>query len=231
MDKLIEFLPQFIIYIVLGFIFLRFFRYMCTIKNSDKYEHIIWESLLVGFVLKQCYTIIPFSINYTVDIIGMIITTIIIAGIFAKIYSSKCLDKFLRLIGVHRTRNKYIWKDIEDPDYIINADVINPDTHEAYHGVIIYYEEFERNPQIVLNHYQYWEDWHNDEPTMDFTNDPSKIVLVDTTQFSRITISYDENSSKIKQIETEKTKSLKNKVFNKSKPIKTKFHSKNQVRK
>lgn len=211
MDKLIELLPQLIVYIVLGFIFLRIFRYMCTIKNSDEYEHIIWESLMVGFVLKHCYAIIPFSINYTVDIIGMIITTIIIAGITAKGYSSKKLDRILQRIGIHRTRNKCIWKDIEDPDFIITADVMNPSTYEAYHGVIVYYEEFERQPQIVLNHYQYWEDWHKDETKMDFANDPSKIVLVDTTQFSRITISYDKNSSKIKNIKTEKqnkTKSL-----------------------
>lgn len=199
MDKLIEFLPQIIIYIVLGFVFLRIFRYMCTIKNSEGYEHIVWESLLVGFVLKHCYMLIPFSVNYVVDIIGMIITTVFLAGIMSKLYSSRKVDNVLRYIGVHRTRNKYIWKDIEDPDYIMVADVINPDTKEAYHGVVIYYEEFERYPQIVLNHYQYWENWH-DNLTMDFSNDPSKVVLVDTTRFSRITISYDSKSKKIKRI-------------------------------
>lgn len=208
MDKLIEFLPQIIIYIVLGFVFLRIFRYMCTIKNSEEYEHIIWESLLVGFILKHCYMLIPFSINYAVDIIGMIITTILLAGIMSKLYSSRKVDNVLRCIGIHRTRNKYIWKDIEDPDYIMIADVINPDTKEAYHGLVIYYEEFERHPQIVLNHYQYLENWH-DNPTMDFSDDPSKVVLIDTNQFSRIAISYDKKSKKIKRIIKE------DQVFNK----------------
>ena len=200
MDKLIEFLPQVIIYIILGFIFLRIFRYMCTIKNSEEYEHIVWESLLVGFVLNHCYMLIPISVNYAVDIIGMIVMTVILAGVFSKIYSSNKLDKALRYLGVHRTRNKYIWKDIEDHDYKMEVALMNPDTKEAYQGVIVYYEEFEKHPQIVLTQYRYWEDWHKEEPDMNFTDNPEKIALVDTAQFSRINIIYDKKSRKIKKI-------------------------------
>lgn len=76
MNKLIEVLPQFILYIVLGFLFLRVFRYMCTIKNSEEYEHIVWESLLLGFVLKNCYEIIPYTINSAVNTLCMIILII-----------------------------------------------------------------------------------------------------------------------------------------------------------
>ncbi len=199
MDKLIELLPQLIIYIILGFIFLRVFRYMCTIKNSDEYEHTIWESLLVGFVLKRCYDMVP-SINYAIDVIGMIITTIAISTIFAKVYSSKLFDKVLKTIGVHRTQNKYLWKDIEDPDYRTIVDAINPETNEAYHGVVVLYEEFKEHPQIVLSYYKYYEDWHTGKTCFDFSDDPSKIVIVDTLQFSRINIVYDENSLKIRKI-------------------------------
>ncbi len=202
MEKLIDFLPQVIIYIILGFIFLRIFRYMCTIKNSDEYEHIIWESLLVGFVLKHCYMLIPFSVNYIVDIVGMIILTIFLSAGISKIYSNRKIDEVLQKIGIHRTRNKYLWKDIEDSDYRMVVDAMNPDTQELYHGVVIYYEEFMKHPQLVLNHYKYWENFHK-EAIMDYTNDPSKVVIVDTNQFSRITISYDSNSKKIKRLITE----------------------------
>ncbi len=175
---------------------------MCTIKNSDEYEHIIWESLLVGFVLKHCYMLIPFSVNYIVDIVGMIILTIFLSAGISKIYSNRKIDEVLQKIGIHRTRNKYLWKDIEDPDYRMVVDAMNPDTQELYHGVVIYYEEFMKHPQLVLNHYKYWENFHK-EPIMDYTNDPSKVVIVDTNQFSRITISYDSNSKKIKRLITE----------------------------
>ena len=199
MDSIFENLPNYIIYIILGFLFLRVFKYMCTLKNSNEYEHVLMESVLVGFILKQFYDLFP-SINDAIDIIGMTIATIIIAVIFAKFYSSKFIDKILCMMGVHRTRNKYIWKDIEDPDYRIVADVFNPDTNEAYHGVVIYYEEFKEHPQIVLNYYQYFENWHNGKVTMDFSKNPNKVVIVDTEQFSRVTISYDKNSHKIKPL-------------------------------
>lgn len=200
MDSIFENLPNFIIYIILGFLFLRVFKYMCTLKNSNEYEHVLMESILVGFILKQGYNLIIPSINDTIDIIIMIIITIIIAILFAKLYSSKFIDKFLYMMGVHRTRNKYIWKDIEDQDYRIVVDVFNPDTNEAYHGVVIYYEEFKEHPQIVLNYYQYFENWHNGKVTMDFSKNPNKVVIVDTEQFSRVTISYDKNSHKIKPL-------------------------------
>lgn len=56
---------------------------------------------------------------------------------------------------------------------------------------------FERHPQIVLNHYQYWENWH-DNPTMDFSDDPTRTVLIDTSKYTEIDIIYQKTSSFIK---------------------------------
>jgi len=150
LENLIESLPEFVSYIILGFVFLRIFRYVSTIKNSDEYEHVIWESILVGFALKSCFGLIPFSIN--------------------------------------------------------------PNTKEAYYGTLKYYEDYERHPQIVLQSYKYWEDY-NDEPKLDCSNNPEYVVLLDTTQFSVITISYDSDSDKVKNKDENKpkTKFLKKK--------------------
>lgn len=206
MEKLIDSLPQFISYIILGFIFLRVFRYVSTIKNSDEYEHIIWESILVGFALKSCFKFVPFSINTVIDTIGMILTTIIVAVLSAKLFSSKFIDTFLRKIGVYRTRHKYIWQDIEDKDYATYINAINPDTKEAYYGILKYYEDYERHPQIVLQSYIYWEDYKNDDTKSDFTNEPEYVVLLDTEQFSAITITYQAESDKVKNKDEKKTK-------------------------
>jgi len=212
LENLIESLPEFVSYIILGFVFLRIFRYVSTIKNSDEYEHVIWESILVGFALKSCFGLIPFSINKIIDTIGIIITTIIIAILSAKLFSSKFIDIFLRKIGVYRTRHKYIWQDIEDKDYATYINAINPNTKEAYYGTLKYYEDYERHPQIVLQSYKYWEDY-NDEPKLDCSNNPEYVVLLDTTQFSVITISYDSDSDKVKNKDENKpkTKFLKKK--------------------
>lgn len=86
MEKIIESLPYFIVCIALGFIFLRVFRHMCSIENSDSHEHIIWESLFVGFILKNGFALFPYSINKAADIIGMTFFTFLFAIIFAKLY-------------------------------------------------------------------------------------------------------------------------------------------------
>ena len=196
MDNLIEFLPELISYIVLGFVFLRVFRYMCTIKNSENYEHIVWESILVGFVFKNLFALIPFSINQAIDMVGMVITTIIVAGIWAKIYSSKLIDNFFRKIGVFRTRQNYIWQDIEDKNYMTYVRVVNPDTSEAYAGTLKYYEEYKEHPQIVLQNFQYW--GKKEEDNRDFSKDPKCVVLIDTEKFSQIYIVYQPESDKVK---------------------------------
>lgn len=197
MDKLIEALPQFIMSIVLGFVFIRVFRYMCSIKNSDEYEHIIWESLLVGFILKTGFSVIPFSINQPIDSLGMVLTTILLSGILAKIYSKDWIDKILRKFGIHRTRHKYIWQDIEDEENVTLIKAINPETKEMYYGALKYYEDFERNPQIILQYFQYWENNECNTPTLDFSDDPKCVVMIDTEKFSQIYAVYQSNSKKV----------------------------------
>lgn len=214
MEKLIEVLPQFITYIILGFVFLRIFRYVSTIKNSDEYEHIIWESILVGFTLKKCFEFIPFSINMIIDTMGMILTTITVAILSAKLFSSKFIDVFLRKIGVYRTRHKYIWQDIEDKDYVTYINAINPNTKEAYYGILKYYEDYEKHPQIVLQSYIYWEDYLDSKTKHDFTNEPEYVVLIDTEKFSAITITYQSESDKVKNKDENKLKIKKsNKIL------------------
>lgn len=198
MDLLIASLPEYITYIILGFIFLRIFRYVSTIKNSDEYEHIIWESVLMGFALKKGFSFIPFSFNAFWDTLGMILTTIIIAIASAKLFSSKMIDNILRKFKVYRTRHKYIWQDIEDKDFVTYINAINPDTKECYFGILKYYEDYERHPQIVLQSYVYWENYTDDKTKTDFQSEPEYVVLIDTEKFSSITITYQPESDKVK---------------------------------
>lgn len=231
MEKLIDLLPQFISYIILGFIFLRVFRYVSTIKNSDEYEHVIWESILVGFALKSCFALVPFSINKIIDTIGMILTTIAVAIVSAKLFSSKLIDNFLRAIGVYRTRHKYIWQDIEDKDYVTYVNAINPDTKEAYYGILKYYEDYERHPQIVLQSYIYWEDYKNDDTKSNFTNEPEYVVLLDTEQFSAITITYNPESDKVKNKDEKKPKKNSKHNFDSKSNIKSQDKSQDASKK
>lgn len=90
MSDIFNLLPNIIFYIVLGYIFLRVFRIVRIIKNSDDYEHILVESLVFGFIIKNLFALIPFSFGYYIDIVGMSISSAV-AGFYLLNYSQLTL--------------------------------------------------------------------------------------------------------------------------------------------
>lgn len=198
MDKILEALPEYILCIVYGFIFIRLFRYIGSLKNASDYQHTIWESLIVGFVLKKIYSLIPFSINQGIDIIVLIALTAILSTIASKIYSSSKVDKMLRFFHIYRNRHVYIWQDIIDPDYATVVECTNPVTKETYIGTLICCEDFTNQPYIIINNYEYWEDYNDEKTYQDHRGNPQMTALINTAEFTRIYPQYIEGSSKIR---------------------------------
>lgn len=200
MDKILEALPEYILCITYGFIFIRIFRYICSLRNASDYQHIIWESLIVGFVLKKIYLVIPFSVSPEADIIGSMILTAVLSVIFSKIYSSAKVDKILRFLHIYRNRHVYIWQDIIDPKYATIIECSNPNTKEMYIGTLICCEDFTNQPYIILNNYEYWENYDDENTYHDHRGNLKMTALINTAEFTRIYPQYIDGSSKIKTI-------------------------------
>ncbi len=204
MESIINFLPQFILYIVLGFVFLRVFNYCCAIKNSEGYENIIWGSIIVGFVLSNFFSLFPTTHYQIVDILGMVISTAFLAFLFSKIYASKTIDRCLRYFGVYRTKHNYIWQDIIDDNGATYISAYNPETHEMYCGYLKFCEDYEKHPQIILQYYKYYVNCFvtNDEKidggqlAYDCSDDPSYVIMIDTEKFCEISATYNSDSEK-----------------------------------
>lgn len=196
MSEVFNILPDIIVYIVLGYIFLRVFRIVRIVKNSDNYEHILIESLVFGFIIKNIAILIPFSFGYYLDIICMSISSAIFGYLFAKLLENRYILKIIDKLKIKHTKYKYMWQNIDDPDYAIFIDVTNPDTNIRYFGQLVVYEEFERFPIIQLCRYI---NWDNNGLLNDYSDDPTRTVLIDTSKYTEIDVTYQKCSDFIKR--------------------------------
>lgn len=196
MLEIYNLLPNIVIYIVLGYIFLRVFRTVRIVKNPDNYEHILTESLVLGFIIKSIAALIPFSFGYRLDIIGLSISSAIAGFLFAKLLSSKIMLDIIDKLQIKHTKFKYMWQNIEDPEFAVFVDITNPDTKSRYFGQLVMYEEFERSPIIQICKYM---SWSGETLLYDFSEDPTRTVLIDTSKYTEIDIVYQKVSNVIKR--------------------------------
>lgn len=204
MKELITYMPQIFTYFTLGYIFLHIFRYANTIKNSEEYEHVIFESLLVGYIIDAVWEVISLGKiqllnNTAVKYLIMLIGTIIISFIFGKIYSLKCWDNFMNHIGIHRTRKSYMMGDMLDTKGGTFLDLRNMQTKERYFGEIFICEEYTNTPKVVLIHYKYWRDYEDDDLIEDYTADNHIAVMLDVSKFESVIFQYESTSDVLKR--------------------------------
>lgn len=192
MKELYDLLPNVILYLVTGFIFLKTYRFVSIVQTTTNYTHVLFESLITGFVLKSLYDLFP-SINVYVDIVGMIISSFVLGYLSAILMSTKWFEKFLLFLGIRQTKNKYIWQDIVD-DQPIYATVLDYQNKVQYNGKIVLIETYKEHPQIQLSEYTYS---INGDLIDDFSNNPEYTVLIDTSKYSDIQISYHSDSDKV----------------------------------
>ena len=126
MSDIFNILPDIVIYIVLGYICLHMYRITRIVKKSYDFEHILTESIVVGFIIKNVISLIPFTFGEYIDTIGMIISSAAIGFGVAKILETPIADKVINILKIKHTKFKYMWQNIDDPNYAIFIDATNP---------------------------------------------------------------------------------------------------------
>lgn len=189
-------LPEIILYIVLGFIFTRTYKFTRIINNITEYQHVFIVSLIVGFILWNIYSLIPISFGIYVDTIGMVVGSVIMGFISAKIINSNKLHKLFQKLKISQTVNQKIWADIEDKDNAIFVSIEDKTNHVLTDGMLVLYESFERQPLIQLSAFRQLQ---NGEIINDFSNNPERTILIDTSKYENVVITYNPDSEKIKR--------------------------------
>lgn len=195
MEDVFEILSNSILYVALGFVFLKIYRLFVILPKTTDHEAVLTESLAIGFILKRIYDIPNINFNTYVDTMIMIVNSAILGLCFAKIVQCKQINNFLRKLVLKQTQNNFIWHDLLDK-YAIHAQIVDYDNDVVYYGRIALIEAYNNHPQILLTEYE----WYSQgELKDDFSEHPEQTVLIDTSKYKDIKLIFDSNGDVIKQ--------------------------------
>ena len=183
-------LPDLILYLVVGFAFLITFRFVSLKKNSSNFEHVLLESLIIGYVYCTLMYMIPISINTYIDNICIISTTIIVAYILGIINRSKYKIIILDFLHIPDTGNEYLWDDLLDNNYSMRACVQYDE--KIYTGYVHDIENYNNSPHIVLCLYTVMNNKY--KIVEDYSNNTQEVVVLDTSKAQSVRIIYDSQS-------------------------------------
>lgn len=188
--ELAEILPQIIIYIVTGYVFLKTFHFVALKQNEMDVEHILTTSLVIGYVFWSIAYIIPFSISYEIDAIGIVLSALVLGYIFGRIIRSKQVIKLLDLLKIRDTGNKYFWDDLMDDTYAMKAKISYENM--IYEGMLHNYESYSNDPHIVLGAYVI----KNSEgkAVKNYSEDNSRIIILNISNAISVEVIYDKES-------------------------------------
>lgn len=187
MKDLYNILPDIIVYLLLGFTAVKIFKFITNREDSTEVNHIIIESVIIGFVIKKVFELIPITSHiYIIDVLCIFVITIIGSYLFAKLWSGEKFLKIKNFLKINRTERKYIWYDIKDPTAVY-VDATNPETSVRYFGKLKLIEESQRQPLILLEGYT---KYVNGEEDCNYLTDYKRTVLLDTSKYTEIEITY-----------------------------------------
>lgn len=203
LSDLLSLLPQIIVYLAAGFLFLQVFHFIASIQNPSDYQHVFMKSLIVGFVICSCLAIIPIRFKYQpLNLVLLLLICVGMAYLTGRIYGSSTFRKVLKCLHISRTVNPYIWNDIDDFSKEPQSLWVYLEYRSigvSYYGLLITIEDFQRYPQIVLGCYTKI-DSEYPARSRDFSKDPTQRVLLDTDKADLIELVYNEASDNIKII-------------------------------
>lgn len=196
-EALIEKLPEIILYIVVGYTFVKTFHFVALKKNSTDIEHILISSLVIGYIYCKIAYLIPISISYEIDTALIILSALVIGYISGRIIRCKYTMKVLDLLKIRDTGNLFLWDDMMDNDnpmkVIISYDNI------IYEGLLHNYESYSNEPHIALGAYIMKN--KDSKIISDFSNDNTRVIILDTSNATSVDIIYSEYSEQCKDLQ------------------------------
>ena len=128
--------------------------------------------------------------------ICIVVSALILAYIFARIFRCKYLIYVLDFLKIRDTGNVYYWDDLMDNDYPMKVKVSY--NENVYEGMLHNYESYSNEPHIVLTSYIVKD--KSDNVLDDFRDDNTKIIILDTSEAEKVEVIYAKNSTICKDL-------------------------------
>lgn len=191
-NDLINNIPEILNYIVYGYVFLSSY-YWITFKDNTDFTNFLTKSIATSYILKTTYDIVLEKLNkgFSDDLIKTILyltVSAILGFIIGKIVIHRWFNTLLYKLHVGRTTNLNIWSDVIKPYTWLR---IFMKDGSSYLGQYRYGEPFKSEPIVVLATYQKLD--KDTDIVIDHSQDKNDLIMLNTKDFDRIEITYDEN--------------------------------------
>lgn len=204
--EIISILPSIFIYILPGYIVLWIKSFLLS-QNMGKGDHAITKSILLSYIIitveKFIFKLIGinqsnsfFDETLIFKVITILVSVLIGYGVGRFLVSNLCC-KILKKLGINKSLHPGIWSDLADLEYGLWISVFVPNESVIYNGKLRKFEETDGNENyfILLSNYTCYS--YSAEPIINYSNDNSKWVAINTKDISRIEIFYHSKSKKI----------------------------------
>ena len=195
--ELIDNIPYILSYVIYGYIFLSSY-YWISFKDNNNFDNLIIKSVAASYILKtlssafceKLYTLKQIEINSesSVYIIVFSVICALLGFICGKIVVSKWFNDMLHNMHIGRTTNSNIWDDVIKPKTWVRVFM---EDGTSYLGQYRYGESFEREPIIVLATWQKLD--QDSDVILDYTQSKNDLIMVNTKDFDRIEIVYQDS--------------------------------------
>lgn len=123
-------------------------------------------------------------------------SALFLSYLFAILLRQKKIVYILDFLKIRDTGNIYLWDDLMDNKYPMKAGISYED--KIYEGIIHNYQSYSNDPHIVLASYVIKD--IQDNIIEDFSEDETKIVVLNTGDSKSICIEYYHDSDECKDL-------------------------------
>lgn len=201
---ILSFLPEAILYIVCGYLFLQGFYWASDQRFNFFSETGFTVILCVGYISVNILSLIPFlntgeSDNSYRNIAIVIIC--LISGLCAshlRNYINKKINQSESFFGRNRSFSGSFWYDhlVDDPDKPVWLFLVSYERKYILEGVLLFLDEDKENPYVKLGYFKKHSlEWETLEDC--FQNNEKMNIIVNLAEFDEIMVKYVDGSSKI----------------------------------
>ena len=194
LNEFIQLLPSVFFYIAIGYCYLHTYRFVRISDKKDSLINTLMEYILCGFIFKSAFSLFHISINEIVINLSLMMIAIAFGIIGAKIINSNMFLAICQRLKIQQTPEIYPWHEVGDKGRSVWVSFTD-DGGLTYQGVLINTETYQRFPVIKLSYYAVYKD---NEMCEDYSNDPTRVLIVDTSKYGNIRLKYQKNSIRVK---------------------------------
>lgn len=206
--KIIDIIPNLIIYFLPGFLFFRIIQYQISYKYTEKKSEYICY-IVISSIFIKLGEYLSIKVNGEVDIysnefcFGLIIFSIFFGYLVGLFLNSEVSRSLLNTMKIYRTNGPNIFAEIKDVEFGTQVCVYLNSVPIVYNGAlrqIEYADSYDETFILLSNYitYHYTKDCNVCEEVFQEKKEDHKWVALRVKDISRIEIYYSKNSKKIK---------------------------------